>query len=112
MSGNKCRPSRVLLAGRPPRAPPALLSDFAALDFGDELGRALGELFHGAVEGGTVGGRDHLGETVHEGERAWCELLVNGAARRREREKRFAQVSAIGAPGEELALLEMRDRAR
>src|SRR5262245_34276542 len=112
MSGNRYRPSRVLLAGRPPRAPPALLSDFAALDFGDELGRALGQLLHGAVEGGTIGGRDHLGEAVHEGERARRELLVDSAAGRREREKRFAQVRAIGAPGEKLALLEMRDRAR
>ena len=39
-------------------------------------------------------------------------LLVDRAAGRRQRQERFAQVGAVGAPGEEFALLELRHRAR
>src|SRR5215472_12723713 len=42
----------------------------AAFDFGDELGRPLGQLLHRAIESCTIGGCDHLSEPVHERQRA------------------------------------------
>src|SRR5437667_60985 len=64
MSGNRCRASRVLLADRlladllGPRTTP--ISNLPAFGLGDQLGRALGQLLHGAVERGPVGGGDNF----------------------------------------------------
>src|SRR5207248_968170 len=89
-----------------------LAARFAAFDFGDELGRAGGQLFHGAVEGGAVAGRDYFGEAIHERERAGGKLLVDLAAGRRLRLKRLPQVRTIGASAEKSALIELRHSAR
>ena len=77
----------------------APISNLAAFAFGDQLGRAFGQLLHGAVEGGTVGGCDHLGKPIHELERARGELLVDRAAGRRQRQEGFSKIGAICAPG-------------
>src|SRR5215472_5381832 len=88
------------------------MSDLAAFDFGDEFGRTLGQLLHGAIEGGPIAGGDHFGEFVHEFKRARSKLFVDRAASGRQRQKRFAQISAISAAAEKSALLELRHRAR
>jgi len=75
-------------------------------------GRALGQLLHGAVEGGSIAGRDHFGEPLHERERARGKLLVDRAAGRRQRQKRFAQIRPVGASVEKSTLLELRYGAR
>ena len=89
-----------------------MLEILPAFRFGDELGRALGQLLHRAVEGGAVGGRHHFGQPLGEFERARRQFLVDRAAGRRQRQEDFAQVGAVGPAGEELALLELRHRAR
>ena len=61
---------------------------------------------------GRSAGATTSAEPVHELERARGELLVDRAAGRRQRQEGFSQVGAIGAPGDELALLELRHRAR
>src|SRR5215471_3135353 len=88
------------------------MSDLAAFDFGDEFGRTLGQLLHGAIEGGPIAGGDHFGEFVHEFKRTRSKLFVDRAASGRQRQKRFAQISAIGAAAEKSALFELRYRAR
>src|SRR3954469_10938904 len=115
MSGNRCRASRVLLAdgllgprttwARTTWARTTPISNLPAFGLGDQLGRAFGQLLHGAVEGRPVGGSDHLRQPLHELERARRELLVHRAARRRQRQERLPQVRAVGAPRHQLALL-------
>jgi hypothetical protein len=61
------------------------VADLAAFDFGDELGRAFGQLLHGAIEGRPIGGCDHFGELVHEFEGARGKLFVDRAAGGRQR---------------------------
>ena len=53
-----------------------------------------------------------VGQPVGEIERDRREIVVHGAAGRRQRQERLPQVGAVGPPGHELALFQERDRAR
>ena len=77
-----------------------------------ELGRTLGQLVDRALEGGAVGRIDGFGKLAGEIERDRREIVVHVASGRRQRQKSFAQVGAIGPPRHQLAPFQQRDRAR
>jgi hypothetical protein len=73
---------------------------------------AVGELLERAMESVAVARRQDLGEAAREFDRMRGKLLVDRASGRRQRDQRLAHVGAIGAPRDQLAPFQDRDRSR
>jgi hypothetical protein len=80
--------------------------------FGGELGGAGRELLHRAVERFAVLRGQNLRQAAREVECMRRQLLVHRPSAAGERQEGLAHVLAVGAPHQEPALFEERDRAR
>ena len=79
---------------------------------GNQFRGPLGELLERAIERFAVGGRQDFRKPHGKVERVRRHFFVHRPSRRREREKGFAHVGAVGAPHQQFALFHERDRAR
>src|SRR5215470_7438561 len=80
--------------------------------FGDELCRSIGDLLQSPLECVAVAGRQDIGQAAGEIERVRRQLFVNSSPRGCQRQKRLPHIGTVDAPGEELAFLQKRNRAR